>query len=102
MSNTINICMKIILNILSALLLWIILLGILDYDTIVYTYNPIILIVGIVIYISLIKIIYKKLLPKIENNKIIPIILIRNIYYTLYYSWTSTKSKSYMGYGKGI
>lgn len=71
-----NILFKTILGILAFVLLWIILQGLLDYDTVIYEYNPIILAIGIIIYFFLIRIIYKKLLPKIENNKIIPVILI--------------------------
>lgn len=71
---------KTIMIVFCSILLWIILLGLLDYDTILYSFNPIILAIGIAIYIFLIRLIYKKLIPKIENNKVIPYILIRIIY----------------------
>ena len=74
---------KIILLFFSSILLWIIYLGILDYDTVVYKYNPLFVIIGIVAYIFVVKIIYKKLLPKIENNNFLPYIILRNILYNV-------------------
>ena len=71
---------RIILNIFVFLLLWIILIGILDYDVVIYDYNPIYLVIGIALYIQAIKLVYSKVLPKIENNKIIPIVILRNFF----------------------
>lgn len=84
-----KISMNIILILFSSILFWIIVLGIFDYDKVVYEYNSLVVIIGIIVYIILIISIYKKLIPKIENNKILPIILLRDIYYSMYYSWTS-------------
>ncbi len=67
---------KVILLIFMFLLSWIILNGLLDYDVIVYEFNPIILSIGIVLYITILVVIYKKALPKIENHKYLPGILI--------------------------
>lgn len=71
---------KVILIVFASILLWVILLGLFDYDTIIYNFNPIIVILGMVFYIFLVRFIYKKILPKIEDNKIIPWILVRIIY----------------------
>lgn len=95
-----NILFKVMLTILGFILLWIILMGILDYDVVIYEFNPIILVLGIVIYIILVRVIYLKLIPKIENNKIIPFIFIRYLFYIINNFWTSTKSQSFMGYGR--
>lgn len=71
-----DIMCKSILGVLAFIILWIVLQGILDFDTIIYNFNPIILTIGIVIYFFLIRLIYNKLLPKIENNKVLPFVLI--------------------------
>lgn len=87
-----NILFKLMLSFLGLVLLWIILMGILDYDVVIYEFNPIILVFGITIYIFLTRVIYLNIIPKIENNKIIPLILIRYIFYIINNIWTSTKS----------
>ena len=71
-----DIMCKSILGVLAFIILWIVLQGILDFDTIIYNFNPIILTIGIVIYFFLIRLIYNKLLPKIENKKVLPFVLI--------------------------
>lgn len=71
---------KIIIIVFASILLWVILIGLFDYDTIIYNFNPVIVVLGIVIYISIIRFIYKKVLPKIENNKVIPYVIVRIIY----------------------
>lgn len=68
--------LKAILGVLAFIILWIILQGILDYTPILYDFNPIILILGMIVYFLLIRLIYKKILPKIENNKVIPVALL--------------------------
>ena len=46
---------KIILGVLAFLIIWIILQGILNYTPIVYDFNPILLIIGMVFYFLIIK-----------------------------------------------
>lgn len=80
MEKVTKILTRIIVTVFASILLWTILLGLLDYDTIIYNFNPIIVVLGIVVYISLIRLMYKKVIPKIENNKVIPYIIIRIVY----------------------
>lgn len=88
-----NKLMKIAMNTImisfSTILLWIIVLGIFDYDKVIYEFNSLAVIMGIFIYITLIILTYKKSLPRIENNKILPIILLRYICAFVHYSRTS-------------
>lgn len=87
-----NTLIKVILTILGFILLWIILLGILDYDKIMYDFNPIYLTIGIVLYIFLMKFIYIKVIPKIENNKILPFVILRFIFYNMYNCFLNIKN----------
>lgn len=63
--------LKIILISFFIIMTFIVLNGIFDYEKVVYKYNPIYLTLGIIAYIFLIVYIYRNLIPKIENNKII-------------------------------
>lgn len=67
---------KVILIVFIGIFVWTISNAILDYDIIVYEFNPIILSLIISIYIVSIVFFYKKILPKLENIKNLPIILI--------------------------
>lgn len=75
MKNVTNLLSKTILVVLGIILLWIIYMGLLEYDTIVFSYNPFIVMMGIALYICVITIFYNKVIPKIENNKILPYVL---------------------------
>ena len=61
---------------LSSILFWIIQNAILNYDKIIYEFNPIYLIIGIIIYLSLLIFTSKKIIPKIEHIKYIHIVLL--------------------------
>lgn len=50
------------------------------YTPIIYTFNPIILAIGIIVYFSITYLLYKKVIPKVENNKFLPYILIAIFY----------------------
>lgn len=63
------------LIILSSILFWIIQNAILNYDPIIYQFNPIYLIIGIAIYLALLIFTSKKIIPKIEHIKYIHIVL---------------------------
>lgn len=60
---------------LSSILFWIIQNAILNYDPIIYQFNPIYLIIGIIIYLSLLIFTNKKIIPKIEHIKYMHIVL---------------------------
>lgn len=64
-----NILIKIILLVFSVLLIWIIGNGLFNSTIVVYDFNPIILIVGIIMYLSILVFIYKKVIPKLEQKK---------------------------------
>ncbi len=102
MEKVANLLSKTLLIILGFILLWTILMGILDYDKIIYLFNPILLIVGIILYVAVLVLFYNKVLPKIENNKILPYILLRNFYYTLFSDFSNIKGKTELGYGSRI
>ena len=70
-----NIFKKTLLISLSAMLFWIVLNAILNYDVIVYKFNPIILVFGIVLYLCMLIITQKKLIDKISKCKILPYII---------------------------
>lgn len=67
--------LKIILISFLIIMTFIVLNGIFDYEKVVYKYNPIYLTIGILGYIFIIIYFYKKIIPKIENNRIIVYIL---------------------------
>ena len=71
-----NIFFQFLLGILIFTIAWIVLQGILDYTPILYEFNPILLIIGMIVYFIIIKFVYKKILPKIENNRLIPLVLL--------------------------
>lgn len=75
MKKTLQIITKIILIMFAILLTIILLDALIFYTPICYTFNPILLVFGVVIYLLLIVFLYKKLVPKIENNKYIAYIL---------------------------
>ena len=52
---------------LAAMLFWIVLNAILNYDVIIYKFNPIILIFGIIVYLGVLLIIQKRLISKISK-----------------------------------
>ena len=62
---------KVILISFFIIIAFIVLNGIYDYEKVVYKYNPIYLTIGILLYIFIIKFVYKKIIPKMENNKVI-------------------------------
>lgn len=61
--------LKIIFSCFAIILFVIILTGIFKYNKVIYEYNGIKLLVGIVIYIGLAMLFYKKVLPKVEKIK---------------------------------
>ena len=67
--------LKIILTSFLVIMTFIVLNGIFDYEKVVYKYNPVYLTIGILGYIFIITYCYKKIIPKLENNKIIVYIL---------------------------
>lgn len=67
--------LKIVLISFFIIMLFIILNGIFDYEKVVYKYNPIYLTIGILAYIFLIKYVYKVIIPKVQNNKVIVYVL---------------------------
>lgn len=71
-----NNLIKIVLIVFSILLIWIIGNGIFNRTVVVYDFNPIILIVGIIIYLSILVFVYKKVIPKLEHKKWIPYLCI--------------------------
>ena len=75
MKKTLQKINKEILIIFATLLLWVIFMGILDYNIIIFNYNPIYLIVGIALYIPILLFLYIKIIPKIEKNKYLPYII---------------------------
>lgn len=46
------------------------------YTPIIYTFSPVVLVIGIILYLLLLIWIYQKLIPKIENKKYTPVVLI--------------------------
>ena len=58
---------KIFPILLSSILFWIIQNAILNYDPIIYQFNPIYLIIGIAIYLALLIFTSKKIIPKMET-----------------------------------
>lgn len=66
---------KIILSIVAFLFIIILLDAFIFYTPIYYTFKPILLVFGVIIYLLLTVFLYKKVIPKIENNKYIPYIL---------------------------
>ncbi len=66
---------KILIIIFIALMLGIVFMAITNYEVILFKFNSIVLILGIIGYLILIRLAYNKLIPKIENNKYIPYIL---------------------------
>ncbi len=66
---------KIFPILLSSILFWIIQNAILNYDPIIYQFNPIYLIIGIAIYLALLIFTSKKIISKIEHIKYIHIVL---------------------------
>ncbi len=67
---------KVILCSFIAIFIWIVSNSILYYDNIIYSFNPILLIIGTYIYILGVVLVYKKILPKLLENKWLPYILI--------------------------
>ena len=67
---------KIILYSFCAILIWIVSNSILYYTPIVYSFNPILLALGTILYMMLIVFIYKKLLNKLLTKKYVPYVLI--------------------------
>ena len=63
--------LKIILISYGIIMLFIILNGIYDYEKVVYQYNPIDLTIAIIGYIFIIKYVYKIIVPKFKNNKVL-------------------------------
>lgn len=94
--------LKVILISFLVIMLFIILNGIYDYEKVVYKYNPIYLTIGILGYIYAIKFIYKKIIPKIENNKIIIYVLFGIFTLGCIFSRFILQIESYVGYGNGI
>lgn len=69
-----NILMSLILYCIVGMLIWIVENAILNYDQIIYKFNPIFVILGIGIYLFIIKIINEKLIKKISKIRYIHII----------------------------
>lgn len=67
--------LKIVLAIFMGFLCWIVITGILEYNKVVFRYNPIYLAIGICIYMLVIRLIYNKLLDKLIKYKPLPYIL---------------------------
>ena len=67
---------KVILGVLFGLMLWIVMNGYLNYNVVIYKYNPIYLVIGTVIYMLSIALFYKYVLNKISK--------IRGIEYVLF------------------
>ncbi len=65
---------KILLIVLALLLSWIIMTGILDYDPIIYKYNPFYVAAGTAILMLVELVIYKKIIDKIKNTKIFAVV----------------------------
>lgn len=59
--------------VLIAILFWILQNAILNYDVIIYQFNPLVLIFGIIVYLMLLIFMSKKIIPKIEKMKYIHI-----------------------------
>lgn len=93
---------KIFPILLSSILFWIIQNAILNYDPIIYQFNPIYLIIGIAIYLALLIFTSKKIISKIEAHKIHTYSVIFTIWNIINSIRTATKSKSIVGYGRCI
>lgn len=70
-----NLFLKIILVTFLILFVFITMNGILDYDKVVYKYNPFYLMIGIGLYILVILFLYKKVIPKLVKYKWIVYVL---------------------------
>jgi len=60
---------KVFLSCFGIIILWIIATGILEYNKVIFTFNPLLLILGIIIYILLVVFFYNKCLKKLEKIK---------------------------------
>lgn len=66
---------KFVIFLLAMILTWIVVNGIFNYKTVLYSFNPIILIIGLIIYIIFIVFVYKKIISFIYRFKFIEYIL---------------------------
>lgn len=97
---------------LAGFLIWIVLTGILEYNKVIFLYNPIFLIIGIIIYMLIIVLVYKYIVPKIMKLNFIEYILmgiftiiciISGLYFKLNPTWDMGTvfeiAKEYLDYG---
>ena len=75
MKNIFKNVIKYTLISLAGFLIWIVLTGILEYNKVIFLYNPIFLIIGIIIYMLIIVLVYKYIVPKIMKLNFIEYIL---------------------------
>ena len=80
---------KIILIMFLVMFVWTISNSILEYDIVMYIYNPLIIILGIVVYLALLIVVWKKIIPKISKNKYVPVIIILLFMYLHLFFYTS-------------
>lgn len=71
-----NILLKSIVFIFTIILSWIIILATFLGEPVIFKFNPLLLIIGVTLYIIVISVIYKKLIPKIQNYNWLPIVLL--------------------------
>lgn len=71
-----NALMRIILVFSTIMIIWITLLGIINYEPALFSFNPVILVAGTIAYIVFTIFIYNKLIPKLIKYKKLPFILI--------------------------
>ena len=83
-------------------MIFIVLNGIFDYEKVVYKYNPVYLLIGIISYILLIKYIYKKIVPKIADKKIIVYTLMGIFVVGCIFGRMVLYGKSNLGHGNSI
>lgn len=76
MQNILKKFLEILLKLFILVFVWVVLNAILNYDSINYMYNPLLIIIYVCIYMYVIKFIYNKLLSKLEKIKFLPILLI--------------------------
>lgn len=67
--------LKIVLTVLLFFISWIVITGILEYNKVVFRYNPIYLCIGILMYILILRLIYKKIIDRLLQYHYLPYIL---------------------------